>query len=111
MFTTNRQGAVFVVSGAGPLNAEQISAARDAFDACFGKGLPRVVFNLQRVQLLDGAGLELLLDMHDRCAAQGGALVLATANPLCRDILRVTQLERSLPLFDSVVSAVGSFAQ
>jgi anti-anti-sigma factor len=67
--------------------------------------------HLGGVQLIDSAGLELLLDVRDRCLRSGGALQLAAPNPLCRDILQATGLASQFAIFDTVTAAVGSFAQ
>jgi anti-sigma B factor antagonist len=111
MFQASRQGAVQVISGSAPLSAENLSLAREACEQCFGKGLPRLVFHLEAVPLIDSQGLELLLDLRDRCLQQGGALQLAAPTVLCRDILQATGLASQLAIFDDLNAAVGSFSQ
>ena len=69
------------------------------------------MFDLQGVPLLDSQGLELLLDVQDRCGQRGGSLHLAAPAILCRDILVVTGVVEHFAVFDDVLSAVGSFAQ
>lgn len=111
MFQASKQGAVYVVSGTLSLNAENLALAREAFEECIGKGQPRLVMHLEGIPLIDSVGLELLLDVRDRCLQRGGALQLAAPNPLCRDILRATDLVSQFAIFDDVNSAVGSFSQ
>jgi anti-anti-sigma factor len=110
MFDRYRQGAVDVVTGGGPLHRESLDAARDALAACLCAAPPRVVFDMEHVLLVDGDGLELLLDTQDVCAARGGSLHLARPNALCRDILRVTGVGERFEVFDDVTLAVGSFS-
>lgn len=111
MFQASKQGAVHVVSGAMALNADNLALARDALEECLGKGQPRLVMHLEGVPLIDSVGLELLLDVRDRCLQRGGALQLAAPNPLCRDILQATDLVQQFAIFDDLNSAVGSFSQ
>ena len=111
MFQSTRQGAVRIVSGTNPLNAENVSLAQAAFQECLEGGQPRVVMNLQSIPLIDSAGLELLLDMRDRCAERGGVMQLASPSPLCRDILKITDVASQFAIFDDVNAAVGSFSQ
>lgn len=111
MFESSKQGAVHVVSGDCPLNAETAGNARRVFEECLGKGQPRVVFQMQEVPLIDSAGLELLLEIKDACLRRGGALQLAAPNALCCDMLRATRLAQQFAIFNDAIAAVGSFAQ
>jgi anti-anti-sigma factor len=111
MFQASRQGAVQVVSGSVPLSTDHLNLAKEACDECFGKGLPRIVFHLEGVPLIDSRGLELLLDLRDRCLQHGGALQLSAPSALCRDILQATGVATQLAIFDDLNAAVGSFSQ
>ena len=111
MFERSQQGAVDLVRGDEPLNLERVMDASELLEACANRGQPRIVIDLKRVPLIDSAGLELLLDVRDRCLKRGGALKLAAPNHLCEDILRITDVAPQFEIFDDVVSAVGSFAQ
>jgi anti-anti-sigma factor len=111
MYQGQRQGSVFVVSGSSPLTREHTVHLEAACRDGFGQGQPRIVVNLQGTPLVDSAGLELLLDLRDRCLQRGGALHLAAPNPLVREILQATELAREFGLFDDVLSAIGSFSQ
>lgn len=111
MFTLRNQGAVRVIGGDQSLTAETVAAAGKVCDEALQQGQPRLVFDLQAVALMDSAGLELLLDVCDRCTDRGGALHLAAPNALCRDILRATSVADRFTIFRDTLSAVGSFAQ
>src|SRR4051794_741722 len=99
MFQTSKQGAVQVISGSVPLNAENISLAQNAAEKCFGKEQPRVVVHLDGISLIDSAGLEFLLDVRDRCLQRGGVLQLSAPTTLCRDILQATGLASQFAIF------------
>ena len=111
MFKSQTQGGVQVLTGAGVLTSEHISEARDACEALFRLGQPRIVVDLIDIALVDSAGLELLLDLRDRAQRYGGAVHLSGPNPLCRDILQATGLASEFAIFDDLNSSVGSFAR
>lgn len=67
--------------------------------------------DLEKVSLIDSAGLELLLDYQDHCTQRGGVMKLTTPTPLCRDILNVTDVVARFEVHQDTLSAVGSFAQ
>jgi len=110
MFERQRTGAVDVIRGGEPLNHQEVAALASLFDACVATGQPRIVLDLERVPLIDSAGLELLLDCQEKCAARGGALKLAAPTPLCRDILTVTDVLSRFQVYQDSLSAVRSFA-
>lgn len=111
LFERRKQGTVELVRGNGPIHADTAEFLSELFEELLEAGQPRVVLDLERVQLFDSEGLELMLDFQDRCLQRGGALKLAAPNALCRDILTVTIAGSQLEVFSDAVSAVGSFAQ
>jgi anti-sigma B factor antagonist len=111
MFSLHNQGAVKVITGHQVLNRDSVVKAKQACEDAITQGQPRLVFDLQGVPLIDSEGIELLLDLRDRCAGRGGALHLAGPTVLCRDILMASGVASQFALFDDVLTAVGSFAQ
>jgi anti-anti-sigma factor len=111
MATTERIGAVTVVRGNAALNVETADDFRARLEPCLQQGQPRIVLSMDNVPLIDSVGLKVLLDLQAKCLQRGGLCVMAGANALCRDILRVTRVDREFSLFDDVAAAVGSFAQ
>ena len=111
MFTLHKQGAIRIISGQQVLNRETVAAAGKVCDEALSQGQPRLVFDLQSVPLVDSAGVELLLDVRDRCSQRGGALHLAAPTVLVRDILVATYAISQFAVFDDALSAVAGFAQ
>lgn len=106
-----KHGNVDVFGGDEPLNEETAPVLEDLFDRRVGRGQPHVVFDLSKTPFVDSAGLELLLDLRDRCIERGGAMKLAGPNALCRDALRLTEVGRRFEILANAVSAAGSFAR
>ena len=111
MFQVARQGAVCVLSGESPLTQAELPALAELVRDTPMAGQPMVVLDLQKIPLIDSAGLEFLLDLHDDLERRGGRLKLAAAGELCRDILRVTGVGDWFESHSDVRSAVGSFTK
>ena len=109
MFARSKQGAVDVIAGDGPIKVEFIESLSELFEECLAEGQPRVVMNLENVPLIDSSGLELLLDIQENYQQRGGALKLAAANPLCQEILELTEVNQHVELYPDPSSAVSSF--
>lgn len=111
MFARTRQGAVDVVYGDDPLSADHVPQVARLLAECGADGQPRVVLDLDRVPLIDSAGLEMLLDVQEDFLRRGGTLKLAVRSPLCREILSVTGVGSHFEVFPEAASAVASFVQ
>ena len=111
MLCVDSQGAVDVVKPMGPLNIENASGLLDTVTGGLSDGLPMVVLDLSEVALFDSAGLEALIDAQDATQMKGGTIKLASLNPLCQEILRITQIDQRFELFPDAKTAVGSFVK
>jgi len=111
MFEWNKHAAVDVVRGAEPINRLTAGDIATLIERHLQAGQPRLVLDLERVPLIDSAGLEMLLNLRDTCQRRGGSMKLAAPNALCRDILLVTDVGTKFEIFGDVTAAVGSFAQ
>lgn len=69
----------------------------------------QVVLDLDGTEVVDSAGLEMLLDVQESLRARYGNLVLCTSQEPNRKIFEITRLDEHLDLFDSVIDAVKSF--
>jgi anti-anti-sigma factor len=111
MFEIRRQGTISIVTGDEPIHAASISQLDSQLLACFSHGQPRIVLDLERVPLIDSAGLEWLVDAAEKCFQRGGQVQIAAPNPLCGDILRITGVNEQIEVFEDVTTAVRSFAR
>lgn len=111
MFETRRQGAIHVLTGDEPINSAALAQLDSQLIGCLSQGQPKIVVDLERVALIDSAGLEWLVDAAEKCFQRGGQFQLAAPNALCSDILRVTGVGEQVEIFDDVTGAVRSFAR
>ncbi len=109
MWNHQQLGAASIISGRGALNIESIESAQRVFERGIGAGVPRVVFDMNEVLLVDSAGLEFMLDILEECENRGGSLRLVSPNSLCRDILRITEVEQRFEIYRDSATAAGSF--
>ena len=111
MCKLEKKGIVDVIVGDGPLDTDAVEELNLLLEQAVSNGPPRLVFDLNQVPFIHSTGLEWLLDAHGRCTNLGGRLKLASANALCRDILRITAVDHQLATFDELIGAVGSFTR
>ncbi|MBM4076587.1 MAG: STAS domain-containing protein [Planctomycetes bacterium] len=111
MFQVSQQGTIDVIYGNDPLTEPNLSELNHVFEETLKHVPPRIVLNMADIPLMDSAGLEWTLDATERCALMGGRLQIAAANPLCRDILRITGVGEQFETFVDVRSAARSFAR
>lgn len=111
MFERSKQGAVDIIQGSDPLNSDNVDVMRAVFERCCLSGQPKVVFDMHAVPLLDSAGLELLIETQENYRKRGGLLKLASTNPLCQEILKISGVGKMFESFSSSNAAVGSFVK
>jgi anti-anti-sigma factor len=111
MFEQKCQGAVDVISGGDRISGEHVAELARLLEARLERGQPLIVLDLQGVALVDSAGLELLLDVQEKCRRMGGALKLANPGGLCREVLKATGVGARFEIFRDSRGAVRSFVQ
>ncbi len=110
MTSIERRGGVTVIRPNRPLQRDSIENLNEEVVDAVRSGVPMVVVNLAETPLIDGAGLEWLLNLDEHCCERGGSVCLCSANELCCDILRITGVGPSMQQFTDLTSALGSFA-
>src|SRR5437016_10481798 len=111
MFEQKCQGAVDVISGGDRISGEHVAVLASLLEKRVERGQPKIVLDLQGIALVDSAGLELLLDFQEKCQRMGGALKLANAGALCREVLKATGVGARFETFRDSGGAVRSFVQ
>lgn len=111
MITRKRVGAINVIEIATPLNEEMVPALNGVAIESMDQGAGQVVIDMEKVPLVDSQALECLLDIQDACLRRGGALTLAAPTQICADVLRITQVDRMIEVFPTVVEATGSYTE
>jgi anti-sigma B factor antagonist len=72
---------------------------------------PSIVFDFSRVRVMDGAGVEMLIDCLDKVMKRDGDIKLAAVPRELYVILELTRVDRMFEIFDTTEAAVQSFQQ
>lgn len=89
----------------GDLDHETHLRLLDAIERHIAAGHDRLLVDLSEVAFCDSTGLGALVQVHRETVARGGWLRLAAPNADLRRILAITNLDRLLPVYDSVYDA------
>jgi anti-sigma B factor antagonist len=84
-------------------NADELRAA--LFKAA-ARGSATLVVDMTQTRFCDTAGLHALVGAHKQALAQGGQLRLAASSPSIQHILAITGIDRVIPRFTSLHSAL-----
>ena len=111
MFQQKCQGAVDVISGGDRVAGQEVAELASVLEKQLERGQPQIVLDLQGVAVIDSGGLELLLDVQEKCQRMGGALKLAGMGAVCREVLKATGVASRFEIFRDSGGAVRSFVQ
>ena len=98
-----------IVTAAGEIDISTVTPLRDRLFEVAASGAPLVV-DLERVSFIDSVGLATLVGTANRAAAHGGSLQVACARPKIRQLLRLTGLDRRIPLARTLDEALTARA-
>jgi len=91
----------------GRFDADTAEAFKQAAKELAAGGVKFMSVNLVGVPFLDSSGLSALVSVFKALRRSGGQLNLAAAGPQARTALRLTLLDKLLPLFETVAEAVA----
>ena len=86
-----------IVAVAGEIDISTVTPLRERLFEMATSGAPLVV-DLEQVNFIDSVGLATLVGAANRAAAHGGSLQVACAQPKIRELVRLTGLDRRIPL-------------
>lgn len=111
MFSIETQGAVEIVAPTVAINDDSADKLFEAIASRPVEGQPMLVIDLSEVPLIDGRGLEALVDIQKHLRDSGGTVKLAGLSQLCEDILRVTGIADQFETYLDAKAAVRSFVR
>lgn len=97
-----------ILRPAGRIDAESSTSIRDSIFEIVNQGAATVVVDLSLVDFMDSSGLSTLVSGQKLLAKRGGWLCICSPNAQIRTALRLTMLDRVLPIFDNVAAALES---
>jgi len=102
-------GRAFLIRLAGRLDAHGSAQVEPVL---FGlNSRSTVILDLAGVDYLSSAGIRLFVVMHKRLNTSGGLLVLVGLQRYCREVLKVSGLEKHFAVFDTVEAALADLGE
>ncbi len=91
----------------GELTADSLGAIRRAVDHQLkDQNVIDVLFNMEKVNFIDSAAMEYLLDLSDQLAERLGLIKLVKPNETVRKILELIDMEATFEIFPDLPQAV-----
>ncbi len=110
-FTTRAESDVLVVQfeTAAGLNDFRNNTLRDAlYELVQTRTEPYFVVDLQKVDYLSSSGVAMLVGLKRRMEARGGKIVFFHIQPIVRDLLAMTRLDRFFTIAEDEPQALAS---
>jgi anti-sigma B factor antagonist len=107
-YTVTESEGVSVLHVVGRLNMVTANSLRDLVDTTVAGGHPRLVVDLARVDFMDSSGLGALVSGLKTARQAGGDLRIAAPSEQVQLVLRLTNVERVLPAYDSAELAYAN---
>jgi anti-sigma B factor antagonist len=98
-----------IVTVAGEIDISTVTRLRERLFERATSGTPLVV-DLDQVSFIDSVGLAVLVGTANRAAEHGGSLQVASGRPKIHQLLRLTGLDRRIPLAWSLDEALQNRA-
>lgn len=105
--TLHHDAERLIVRLEGRLDAQVADETRAALEALAPEGTARLVIDLSAVPFVDSSGLGALVAVLKAVRRRGGELRLAAPSEQARKLLKLTTLERVLPIADAQDTALG----
>jgi anti-anti-sigma factor len=103
--TQDGPAASCVLVVAGEIDRDSRDNLRRAAEQAISEGHHRLIADLAAVSFCDSSGLSLFIDLQRETEAHGGWFRLVGARPVLQEVLRITNLDRLLPIHASIAAA------
>ncbi len=97
-----------VVEVGGAINVDTAPKLREQFVELIGEGSYHLVLDMERVDFLDSAGLEVLVDVLKRAREHEGSLRLVCNQERILKIFRTAELTKTFPFHTTVDDALNA---
>ncbi len=104
-----KTGTVTFITPEFPIIEESLDPLNHKIKECLERNEIRLVINLSQVPFIDSKGLEALLDYHNKIRKRGGTIKIANPNPLCNEILNITNMTTYFEIYFDLEKAGRSF--
>lgn len=102
----SQQSEVTVVTVNGSVDSADSESLQTLFNELFDQSQTRVVADLGQMDFVCSMGLGVLVRTYTSLRERGGFLRLARPQPVILKLIKMTGLDRLLPIYDSVEQAL-----
>ncbi len=102
------RGSALVARLIGSANMVTASDLQDDLFALLERAPGRIVLDLSGLAFINSVGLGGIIAAHVRCHRQNRTIALAAPSPEILELLRLTNLTRLFPVYDSVEAALAN---
>ena len=106
---SSRLGVATYLVPDGPVVGEALPVLEATVAETRTAGAVEIVIDLRQVAALDSRALEYLLDLSTELRQQGGSVRLAHPTAVVKEVLAITGLDATIPVFADIESAGRSF--
>jgi anti-sigma B factor antagonist len=108
-FATHKAGKWTVLApDATSVDYRNADALKTTISAQVSSGNTHLLFNLEQVSFMDSAGLGVLLHAKRTCEAKKGSLALSNVQAYVENLLKLTNLDKTLRSFPTEAEAQAS---
>jgi anti-anti-sigma factor len=93
---------IYVIGFVGELDLSTLPQLSDLLNKAMNQTHQQIALDLDGITVLDDAALGILLGAASRIRTKGGQMYVVCSNPKIVDYLQRTQLDRIIPLANSV---------
>ena len=101
----NLDGDILVVSLAGQCDHQEVDNFQAVVSNALAAGNKRILVDLAWLNFLDSTGIKCLVEAHRDAVAQGGQMAVVRPKALVKKVLKLLELENTVPIFETVVEA------
>ena len=103
--TITAAGGLLIVRLRGPAGMFDAERLRQRLAELAEAETPKIVLDLSELTFLNSAGLGAFIAAHRRCRERGGMLCLVRPREAVAQLLRVTHLDRLIPVYPTLEAA------
>ena len=102
---TNKSGVKFFLIPDFALIGEQMASLDKEINNCLDRNDLHLVIDFDLVPYIDSEGLEKVLEYYNKIRSNGGSLEIFNPNPLCNDILNITNITDYIDIYFNLEKA------
>lgn len=100
--------SALVVKIEGELDQHSAVELRRSLDERISLGCDNLVFDLGRLEFMDSSGIGVIIGRYKNVTALGGRAAIAAAKPQVERIIRLSAIDKIIPLYKDVDEAINA---